>query len=189
VFVAIAVACVLAAEEVDRAKKDTIFGGYPYAVPGMSSVGVDDGKYYPGKYDAKPAVAPTLGAYPYNYGAYPYGYNYGAQPYGYNYGSHPYTYGSYPYNYGAHPYAHGSYPYNINAVACVLAAEERVKKDVIVNGVRIMGIDERGYDDGSYYPGKYEVPTFAHAYGAYPYAYGAWSHGWANPWAARTIVY
>jgi pimeloyl-ACP methyl ester carboxylesterase len=99
------------------------------------------------------------------------------------------------------------------AVACAMAAEEpeRVKKDVLLGAYPIT----YGYDDGKYFPGKYERPTFVAAAapavttyaaaapavatyaaaGAYPYAYnyGAYPYSYnygAYPYVAgRQIVY
>jgi hypothetical protein len=112
-LVALAISCVMA-EEVVRDKKDVVVGSYPFY---PQVYGVDDGKYYPGKYEksgvlpavqaysALPAAAAAIPATAYTAGL-PYAGAYGAYPYAGAYGAYPYAgaYGAYPYNYGAYPY-------------------------------------------------------------------------------------
>ncbi|XP_014294815.1 uncharacterized protein [Halyomorpha halys] len=69
--------------------------------------------------------------------------------------------------------------------ALALAAEEapRTKKDVLVASPYAAVPVSYAFDDGSYYPGKYErtayvsaaIPAVPAAYSAYPYAYSAYS--------------
>ncbi|KAL1140613.1 hypothetical protein AAG570_000543 [Ranatra chinensis] len=207
----------MAGEEKTEVEKKVEEVAAPVAfVHGVHAFGVDDGKYFPGKYEK------TL--YPYSYGAYPY--SYGAYPY--SYGAYPYSYGAYPYGYGAFPHHYGyNYPFAARhvflavAVACALAVDEpeRVKKDVVLGSYPYLGVHSVGYDDGKYYPGKYEgkaivtpytagayhygaypythgvypyaYGAYPYNYGAYPYAYGAYpyNYGYNYPLAARTIVY
>ncbi|KAL1140615.1 hypothetical protein AAG570_000545, partial [Ranatra chinensis] len=192
IILAVAVACALAVDDAERVKKDVFVGGFPF---GVHAVGVDDGKYYPGKYEAKAAVVPSA-AVPYA------GYPYAGYPY--TYGAYPYSYGAYPYNYGAYPYYGYNYPLAAKQVACTMAEDaERTKKEVVVGGVHGLNF---GYDDGKYYPGKYEkLPIAAYSgaypynynYGAYPYSYGAYPYNYgaypysygAHPYAYGAYPY